>query len=313
MAAPSEVHTKHPHSEGAQAAGPHASGPHGSTRAERAAAAATRVPPVPITIEGSSVLHQMLRFRWAAWRALGQADRQAIAQEAGAVLAEMEGGEKSALYSLLGHKGDLLLVHYRESFDELKQAELRLQSLRLWDYVEPTTSYLSVVELGLYESTVKTYHDLVARGVEPNSPEWEREIEDVMQRQREAMRARLYPQVPPTRYVCFYPMDRKRAEQKNWYTLPLEERQRQMHEHGLVGRRYAGQVRQIISGSIGFDDWEWGVDLFADDPLQFKKLIYEMRFDQVSAEYALFGSFFVGVRVSAGKLGDLLGGRLPKK
>jgi chlorite dismutase len=108
-------------------------------------------------------------------------------------------------------------------------------------------------------------------------------------------------------------MDRKRAEQKNWYTLPLEERQRQMHEHGLVGRRYAGQVRQIISGSIGFDDWEWGVDLFADDPLQFKKLIYEMRFDQVSAEYALFGSFFVGVRVSAGKLGDLLGGRLPKK
>jgi chlorite dismutase len=79
-----------------------------------------------------------------------------------------------------------------------------------------------------------------------------------------------------------------------------------MAEHGLVGRRYAGEVRQIISGSIGFDDWEWGVDLFAEDPLVFKRLIYEMRFDQVSALYALFGSFYVGLRVPAAELGGLL-------
>jgi chlorite dismutase len=79
-----------------------------------------------------------------------------------------------------------------------------------------------------------------------------------------------------------------------------------MAEHGLVGRRYAGEVRQIISGSIGFDDWEWGVDLFAEDPLVFKRLIYEMRFDQVSALYALFGSFYVGLRVLAAELGGLL-------
>ena len=103
------------------------------------------------------------------------------------------------------------------------------------------------------------------------------------------MKTRLFPSIPANRYACFYPMDRKRGEEKNWYTLPMQERQRQMNEHGMVGRRYAGEVRQIISGSIGFDDWEWGVDLFADDPVVFKKLIYEMRFDQVSAEYALFG------------------------
>ena len=89
-------------------------------------------------------------------------------------------------------------------------------------------------------------------------------------------------------------MDRRRGEDKNWYTLPIEERQRQMEEHGMVGRRYAGKVQQIITGSIGFDDWEWGVDLFADDPLIFKRLIYEMRFDEVSAVYALFGQFFRG-------------------
>ena len=99
-------------------------------------------------------------------------------------------------------------------------------------------------------------------------------------------------------------MDRRRGEDKNWYTLPIEERGRQMEEHGAVGRRYAGRVQQIITGSIGFDDWEWGVDLFAPDPLVFKKLIYEMRFDQVSAEYALFGQFFVGMRVPLARLGE---------
>ena len=103
-------------------------------------------------------------------------------------------------------------------------------------------------------------------------------------------------------------MDRRRGEDKNWYTLPIEERQRQMEEHGMVGRRYAGKVQQIITGSIGFDDWEWGVDLFADDPLVFKKLIYEMRFDEVSAVYALFGQFFVGVRVPVAKLGEWAAG-----
>jgi chlorite dismutase len=79
-----------------------------------------------------------------------------------------------------------------------------------------------------------------------------------------------------------------------------------MKEHGLIGRRYAGEVRQIITGSIGFDDWEWGVDLFADEPLVFKKLIYEMRFDEVSAVYALFGVFYVGLRMPASGLGDFL-------
>jgi chlorite dismutase len=133
----------------------------------------------------------------------------------------------------------------------------------------------------------------------PHSPEWNEVIEETIKRQTEAMRPRLFPQIPPNRYICFYPMDRRRGEDKNWYQLPLSERQRQMAEHGAVGRRYAGTVKQIITGSIGFDDWEWGVDLFADDPLVFKKLIYEMRFDHVSAVYALFGSFFVGRRLDA--------------
>jgi chlorite dismutase len=120
------------------------------------------------------------------------------------------------------------------------------------------------------------------------------------------MAPRLWPEIPSSKYICFYPMDRRRGESVNWYREPMASRQRLMHEHGMVGRRYAGEVRQIVTGSIGFDDWEWGVDLFADDPLVFKKLIYEMRFDEVSAVYALFGPFYVGVRLPAGGLAEAL-------
>ncbi len=284
------------------------------THPETLPVAAGQLPAVPLTLEGYATLHQMMRFRWTAWRSLAEDARREITAEAATMLAGME--EKtdgqSALFSLLGHKGDLMLVHFRESFDQLNQAELNLARLRLHDFVEPTTSYLSVIELGLYESSLKTYKALADRGVEPHSEEWKKSIAETIARQKEAMRPRLFPAMPPNRYICFYPMDRRRGEDKNWYTLPMEERQRQMNEHGLVGRRYAGEVKQIITGSIGFDDWEWGVDLFADDPLVFKKLIYEMRFDHVSAVYALFGSFYIGLRCPANRLHDLLEGTLPE-
>ena len=263
------------------------------------------MPPVPLTIEGASVLHQMLRVRWAAWRVLPAAERATILQEASASLAAME-ATGTAAFSLLGHKGDLMLIHFRPNFESLLEAQTQLSHLRLGDYLELTTSYLSMVELGLYESSMKTYTTLAEKGIEPHTPEWNGEIAETLDRQREAMHSRIYPEIPSAKFVCFYPMDRRRGENKNWYQLPMAERQRQMHEHGMIGRRYAGMVKQIITGSIGFDDWEWGVDLFADDPLVFKRLIYEMRFDEVSAVYALFGTFYVGQRVHADGIQNLL-------
>ena len=267
------------------------------------------LPEVPLTVEGASVLHQMMRFRWTAWRALAAETRAAILAQATPALEAMEkpeGGRQSAVFSLLGHKGDLMFVHFRRSFEELNQAQLQLARLALGDYLEPTASYLSVVELGLYESSSDTYAELARRSLKAHSEEWTREIEAVLERHRKAMAPRLWPEIPGARYICFYPMDRRRGESKNWYREPMPDRQRMMKEHGLIGRRYAGEVRQIITGSIGFDDWEWGVDLFAEDPLVFKKLIYEMRFDRVSAVYALFGAFYVGLRVPAGGLGEIL-------
>jgi len=262
-------------------------------------------PPVPLTLEGASLLHQMFRVRWPEWRALPAIRRDEILKAAGTALATLE-GQGSAAFSMLGHKGDLLLVHFRKNFDELGQVERALQKLALWDYLEQTTSYLSVVELGLYESTMKVYATLAERSLEPHTPEWEKEINETLERQRVAMQPRLFPEVPVHPYICFYPMDRRRGEHRNWYQVPIAERQRQMADHGEIGRRYAGRVKQIISGSIGFDDWEWGVDLFAEDPLVFKQLIYEMRFDEVSAVYAQFGAFFIGKRTPAAEIGTLL-------
>jgi peroxiredoxin len=264
--------------------------------------------PVPLTLEGSSVLHQMVRFRWGQWRVLDCANRKQIAGEAAEALGKMEaaGTRWSGVYSLLGHKGDLLFVHFRESFDELREAQLALSRLRLWDYLEPTTSYVSVVELGLYESSVKLFRSLAEQNIQPATPQWEKAVKETTERQRQAMHARLFPEMPEGKYISFYPMDKRRGEQQNWYTLPIEERQRQMEDHGMIGRRWAGVVKQIITGSIGFDDWEWGVTLWANDPVEFKRLIYEMRFDEVSAKYALFGQFYTGIRVAAADLPKML-------
>jgi len=271
-------------------------------------------PAVPITLEGSAMLHQIFRFNWKAWRALSPAEQQRIGSAAVHKLQDIsEGsgeGAHSALYSQLGHKGDLMLIHMRDSVQALNQVELQLAQTELYDYLEQTYSYLSVIELGLYESSAKTYSALAARDIQPHSPEWNSAIQETIDRQAIAMSSRLHPPIPDFTYACFYPMDRKRAEEVNWYLEPMAERQRMMHEHGMIGRRYADHVRQIISGSIGLDDWEWGVDLFSNDPVVFKKLIYEMRFDEVSAKYALFGSFYVGVRVPIDKLTNWLSGSL---
>jgi peroxiredoxin len=270
-----------------------------------------QMPPVPYTLDGAAVLHQMLRIHWDRWHALSEADQAAIVHEAKAAFLPAEESGKSGLFSLLGHRGDLMWVHFRNSVDELNQFEMLLNSLRIRDFLEISHSYLSVVELGLYASTSKIHQDLSERGFVPHSEEWNQGVEEVLARQRKAMEPRLWPDVPAFRYCCFYPMDRRRGEVQNWYALPLAERQRMMHEHGLIGRRYHNEVRQIISGSIGFDNWEWGVDLFADNPLVFKKLIYEMRFDEVSAVYGLFGDFYVGLRFSVDQLDSYLKGTVP--
>ena len=271
------------------------------------------LPLVPLALEGSAILHQMFRVRWADWKAVSASAQSEILEDAVQTFAALEadGSEQTGLFSLLGHKGDLMLVHFRRTFDAVNDAELHVASLKLSDFLEPTTSYVSVVELGLYEASLHLYRSLAEQGLRPDTAAWRAAVEKELAQKREAMAGRVWPSIPARRYLSFYPMDKKRGEEKNWYQLPINARQQMMREHGMIGRRYTGQVTQIISGSIGFDNWEWGVDLFADDPLVFKKLVYEMRFDEASAVYGLFGSFYLGLRFPATELSSLLNGRVP--
>ena len=272
-------------------------------------------PFVPETLEGWSVLHLMFRVDWGRLREAYPGDRQQITHEATGVLARSiarPDDGATALVQLLGHKGDLMVVAFRRTFDDLGCLQLALSTTKLHAYLRPTASYVSIVELGMYEMTAKLHRQLTEQGMSQGSDAYNEAFDQEMESQRQRVSARLFPPIPSTRYVCFYPMNKRRGEQQNWYTQPFDQRAELMLEHGKVGREYAGKVTQIISGSIGFDDWEWGVDLFADDPLVFKKLIYEMRFDEASAKYAEFGPFYVGMQFSASELGKFLEGELPQ-
>ena len=264
---------------------------------------------VPQTLEGWYVLHDVWHFDWSGWRALNSSDRTAAAGEAVRWLTEAARTLRgdSALYSVVSQKGDLMFVHYRESPEALNAVELGLRSLALFRHLRPAYSYLSVIEASLYEVAAIAGKRIADRGLQRGTPEFDAAYAAELERQKGHMNERLFRDVPPQRYVCFYPMNKRRGEHVNWYTLPLAERRAMMRSHGTIGHKYIEQVTQVISGSVGLDDWEWGVSLHADDPLVFKKLVYEMRFDPVSALYAEFGPFYVGLRRSPDSLATLLG------
>ncbi|MGE3541042.1 MAG: hydrogen peroxide-dependent heme synthase [Candidatus Tectimicrobiota bacterium] len=267
----------------------------------------------PETLEGWYVQHEMYTVQWAQWQALTAAERAAVIETGTAWCTAQSAPSQgsSAFFSVLGQKGDLLMVHFRPTLEALNTVELSLRQTPLFAYLQPVYSYLSVIELGLYEILGAVQRKMATTGLEAGSPAYEAAYQQELEAQKEAMRSRLFPDIPAGRYLCFYPMDKKRGETHNWYALPMEERRNLMRGHGMIGRKYAGKVTQIISGSVGLDDWEWGVSLFADDPLVFKKLIYEMRFDAASALYALFGAFYVGVRLQPSAFGTWLAGTLP--
>jgi chlorite dismutase len=276
-----------------------------------------RHPNVPESLEGWWILHRMFAFDRRGWDGLQQAERAAIAAEASTVLNGLKEGKESdlGLAQLVGHKGDLMLTHYSRDFDGLALAQSLFDKTRLSEFFTPTASYVSVLELGLYEASGRIHATLAERGLKPSSDEWNAAFDELLRKEEENPRnaSRLWAKIPLRRYVCFYPMDKKRGEDVNWYMLPYEERAKLMLEHGKIGRTYHGIVTQVISGSIGFDDFEWGVDLYADDPLVFKKLIYEMRFDEASAKYGVFGEFFSGLQFSLDQLPVYLdGAAVPK-
>ncbi len=266
----------------------------------------------PETIEGWFVLHQIFRLKKA------KLDATRLARMAKTALTQPVRGRKSSVKAradragqsegwsacarLIGSTADLLVIDFRDSLDAIGTAQDDLARSELGGIVEPVYAFLSVTEVGLYHISADLARAAAARGGEVGDEEYVRALADrvVMERNSAHIRRRLYPELPADMpYISFYPMSKRRDAGQNWYTLTLDERSRLMHGHGLTGRRYAGKVQQVISGAIGLDKWEWGVTLFARDPLEFKKLVTDMRFDEVSAKYAEFGDFYVGKIISS--------------
>ncbi|WP_223067654.1 hydrogen peroxide-dependent heme synthase [Paenibacillus caui] len=228
------------------------------------------------TLDGWYALHDFRSINWNAWKATDDEERAVGVDDLRVLLKEWADVEEAktgstVIYSIVGQKADFVIVHLRETLEELNAIETEFNKTTFAEYTTKAYSYVSVVELSNY------------MGSGDGDP-----------RQKPEVMARLQPIMPKSRHICFYPMNKKRELADNWYMLSMEERRSLMRSHGLIGRSYAGKVKQIITGSVGLDDWEWGVTLFSDDALQFKKLVYEMRFDEVSARYGEFGPFYVG-------------------
>jgi hydrogen peroxide-dependent heme synthase len=240
----------------------------------------------PVTLEGWYASHQAFTIQRQALRTHPRAALGAARATAGEVLAAAcvpADGGWSVVVRLVGSLANVLFVHFRPSLESLATVEEDVARLALLECFQPAFAFLSVTEVGLYHL--------------PSAPADERDHAERLRAERESehTQRRLYPVLPTDMpFVSFYPTSKKRDAGQNWYTLPLKERSDLMRNHGLTGRRHAGQVRQIITGAIGFDRWEWGVTLFAADPLALKRVVTDMRYDETSARYADFGDFFVG-------------------
>ena len=273
------------------------------------------LPIVPEALDGWATLQEFYRIDWSDWKKLSAKEQDQIMNEATEVFAKLRKPAKghSSMFAMLGHKADIMFMHFRPTMDDLAQVELEIKKTNFFNYLIPPTSYVSIVELGMYEMTLKIHEELTANGLKQDSDEWKKAWDERIQDQYNRMGGRIWCEIPSNRYVCFYPMNKKRDDKNNWYDVSFSDRQIMMREHGMIGRKYAGQITQVISGSIGTDDWEWGVDLFADNPNVFKKLVYEMRFDKASALYGEFGPFYIGLQFDSSKLGQFMSGEMPPK
>lgn len=261
----------------------------------------------PATLEGWYALHQVVSVDWRYLRERGPQGSEAIAAEAAALLRSLEAPPVagwSGAYQMVGGGADLMFIHFRETLDELARAQLQLRRSALGSVLRTEYDYTSVTEAGLYHATAE-----VAARAKAGSREFRQLLEEEAAAELASphVQTRLYPRVPEDmRYVSFYPMSKRRVHPDNWYALEVGERNRLMREHGLTGRNYAGRVFQVITGSTGFDDWEWGVTLFAKDPLEFKRIVTEMRYDEASTRYGEFGEFYTGIRLAPDALAELL-------
>jgi hydrogen peroxide-dependent heme synthase len=237
------------------------------------------------TYDGWYSLHDFRTINWEKWKNASESERQHALDEFHEIMMKWQKTQDEkkgshALYSIVGQKADILFMILRPTMKEINVLENEFNKSALSHFMVKAYSYVSIIEKSSYtKPQINPYEDPV-------------------------MLEKLHPTIPEKEYICFYPMSKLRGESNNWFTLEKEERKRMMFDHIKTSKPFTEDVKRIITGSIGFDDYEWGVSLFCDDPLQFKKLIYDTRFDEVSAKYGVFGSFYIGNRISISHINE---------
>jgi chlorite dismutase len=235
---------------------------------------------------------------WGVLHLFYRLDRARAEQEPGGAkrvldaIASLEAADHQVLCAaVLGHKADLMLMAFGPDVARLQAFEHELRDAPL----ECVWSYVSLTELSEYTSTEDDERARLTAEEGITGAELEERLAVWRERMAHYAENRLHPRLPLKKLISFYPMSKRREQGANWYELPFEDRKRLMGGHARVGRQYAGRVLQLITGSTGLDDWEWGVTLLADDPVALKDIVSEMRYDPVSATYADFGPFFTGM------------------
>jgi hydrogen peroxide-dependent heme synthase len=241
--------------------------------------------------EGWPVLHLFLKVDPAAARSLPDG----ASKELTATLERWQDGVQLHLFSAIGHKADVMIVAIDEDLATLRRLQTEVLTTAAAPAVRLDWSYLSITEGSEYTATPEQYREeMAAKGLA--GEELDRRVEQFAERMAKYNEDKLHPNMPEWELACFYPMSHRREGDDNWYALDFDERKRLMHEHGKSGRAFTGRVIQLVSGSTGLDDWEWGVSLFAHDLKDLKEIVYTLRYDEASVRYAEFGPFVIGIR-----------------
>jgi peroxiredoxin len=256
---------------------------------------------------GWHVLHLYYRVNRGALGQVGSSGRDALR----AILSERSPGVAQAQgYVLPGHKADFGLILAGADLRDLRRVQTGLEASALGPALDRVSSFYSITEVSEYVPDVEAYGAILREreGMDPEGAIYKARLNQYAGRLDAMNRQRLYPEFPEWPCVCFYPMNKLRVEpEQNWYRTPFDERMALMADHGKSGMRFAGRVSQLITASTGLDDWEWGVTLWARNFAYIKEIVYTMRFDRASAQYAQFGPFYPGYILSADDLPRELG------
>ncbi len=268
------------------------------------------MPDALVPSSGWTVSHWFYRIDRTRWRALADSERATAVVEMrawlGGVLAE-EGLQLVPL-ALVG-KGDIGLMAIHPDLRRHQQLAQELAATAFGACLAPVYSFLSISEASEYVTSDADWARTLIeeQKIDPTSPDFAARMDTFRKRIGAYTEGRVHPRLPDNfPIVCFYPMAKAREAGRNWYTLPFAERKKLMQGHGDSGRRFASRITQLITSATGLDDWEWGVTLFAGDLKAIRDVVYEMRFDEASARYGLFGAFYVGVRFTAEELPGIL-------